>query len=142
MPPIHSDLIYITKEIYQPLGIISHSVTPESESAEYGAEHAIISDKRVMLRVAKITPTKAGQFVTFWKRIGNGPIIPYDIDDAFNLLIISVRKDNQQGQFIFPKSVLLEKGLLSRNEIDGKRALRLYPAWDIPESKQVQTTQQ
>lgn len=55
---------------------------------------------RIKFRVAKITPTKVGLFVTFWKRIGAGPILPYDLSDPFDFLIISVRNEKHLGKFI------------------------------------------
>ena len=41
---------------------------PEAESVDYGACRAELDGKRLVLRVAKTTPTKTGQFVTIWKR--------------------------------------------------------------------------
>src|SRR5258708_5952015 len=84
----------------------------------------------IRFRVAKITPTKIGQFVTLWKRIGNGPTQPYDTSDTVDFFIISTRKDDHFGQFVFPKSVLSEQGILSINGKGGKRGIRVYPPWD------------
>jgi hypothetical protein len=41
-----------------------------------------------------------------------------------------VRASNHFGYFIFPKTVLCEKGIVSKNKKDGKRAMRIYPSWD------------
>jgi MepB protein len=41
----------------------------------------LLNGLRVQYRVAKITPTKVGQFVTLWKRVGRGPIQPFDLSD-------------------------------------------------------------
>ena len=57
------------------------------------------------------------------------------------MVIISVRKENNFGQFIFPKAVLLEKGIFSTSTKEGKRATRVYPPWDVTTSKQAQKTQ-
>lgn len=46
------------------------------------------------------------------------------------------------GIFIFPKSVLMQKGILSKNSKGGKRALRVYPSWDVAENKQAKKTQE
>lgn len=113
----------------------------EKESTEYGACILEINSLQARFRVAKITPTKVGQFVTLWKRIENGPIQPYDIDDAIDLFIILVSKDDCLGQFIFPKSILYKHGILSHNNIGGKRAIRIYPPWDLTESKRAKNTQ-
>lgn len=77
----------------------------------------------------------------FWKRDARGLSVPYDVTDSFDILIVRVRTANNFGQFIFPKQVLLEQKLLSPNGRGGKRALRIYPPWDIAESKQAKRTQ-
>lgn len=55
--------------------------------------------------------------------------------------MISVRNDEHFGQFVFPKSILCEKGFVSSEGKDGKRAMRVYPPWDTTESKQAKETQ-
>ena len=94
-----------------------------------------------MYRRAKITPTKTGQFVTLWKRTKNGPIQPFDSNDEIDLVVIDTPSANRLGQFVFPKGVLLEKGVLSNDRKEGKRGFRVYPPWDIATSKQAQKTQ-
>jgi hypothetical protein len=37
---------------------------------------------------------------------------------------------------------LFSKGVFSGNNKDGKRAIRVYPPWDVTTSKQAQQTQQ
>lgn len=112
----------------------------EPESKEYGACIFYLNGLSVCFRVAKITPTKTGQFVTLWKRINQGPIQPFDNLDPIDLFIIITRKENQFGLFIFPKSVLIIKEIVSDKK-EGKRAIRVYPPWDITTSKQAQKTQ-
>lgn len=112
----------------------------ELESAEYGACRFILNNSNILFRTAKITPTKTGQFVTLWKRINQGPIQPFDSTDLIDLFLISVRKENHFGLFIFPKSVLMAKEIISDKK-EGKRAIRVYPPWDITTSKQAQKTQ-
>ena len=129
------------KYIYEPLGWQSSNVKEESESQEYGACSFELNGKKIIFRAAKITPTKIGQFVTFWKRIGKGSIMPYDCADAFDFFVISVRNKNRFGQFVFPKDVLYEKGIISKNGIGGKRAIRVYPIWDIANNPQAKKTQ-
>ena len=45
-------------------------------------------------------------------------------------------KSENFGQFIFPKSVLVAKGIISQNEKGGKRGIRVYAPWDKPINKQ------
>ncbi|SDG66963.1 MepB family protein [Janthinobacterium sp. YR213] len=117
---------------------------PEAESADYGACRAELHGKRLVLRVAKTTPTKTGQFVTVWKRPHpDADIAPLDEVDPVDVVIIAVADDDgaRHGFFIFPRSVLLERGVMSRASQGGKRALRVYPPWCVPESIQAQRTQ-
>lgn len=115
---------------------------PEAESAEYGACRAELHGKRLVLRVAKTTPTKTGQFVTVWKRPHPGAeIAPLDEADPVDAVIIAVSDGMQHGFFIFSRAVLIERGVMSRAGAGGKRALRVYPPWCAPESIQAQRTQ-
>lgn len=98
------------------------------------------SDKTIH-RTANITPKKIGQFVSIWKRNQEGITVPYEISDDFDFMIISTKKDNKAGQFIFPKAALLEQGIISTENKEGKRGIRVYPPWDTPENKQAIKTQ-
>lgn len=137
----HPDLLIAQKLLYGPLGITCNNLICKAESQEYSACEFQINSYAIKFRVGKITPTKTGQFVTFWKRIGSGPIIPYDRADQFDFLVVSVRMDDLLGQFIFPKIVLYEKGLISKEDKGGKRAMRIYPPWNIADNKQAEITQ-
>lgn len=136
-----NDLQLIEQQVYKPNGYIIRNLKAEHESQEYGAAEFTLDNLRIKFRAAKITPTKIGQFVTFWKRPGKGPISPYSDKDPFDLLIVSVRSENHFGQFIFPKRVLCEKGIVSTEEKEGKRAMRVYPAWDAADNPQAKRTQ-
>jgi len=115
-------------------------VVVEPESSEYGSCTFILNNLKILFRTAKITPTKTGQFVTLWKRINQGLIQPFDNTDPIDLFMISVRKDNHFGLFVFPKEVLITKEIVSDKK-EGKRAIRVYPPWDVTTSKQAQKTQ-
>jgi len=138
---IHPDFLAAQELIYQPLGLHFHSIIPEKESQEYGACTFVMDGKNIQFRVAKTTPTKNGQFVTLWKRIENGPILPFDMADAVDLFIVSVRTPTHFGHFVFPKELLWHKGYVSKDGKGGKRAMRVYPPWDVPTSVQAQKTQ-
>ncbi|ALM47759.1 hypothetical protein AMR72_01885 [Flavobacterium psychrophilum] len=133
---------FLTKSlVYDRCGFLFENPAAEKESTEYDAFTFDLNGSKVLFRSAKITPKKTGQFVTLWKRLGDGPIMPYDATDAIDLVIISVRSDNHYGQFIFPKSILLKKGIFTTACKDGKRAIRVYPFWDITENVQAKKTQ-
>lgn len=139
---IHKDLLEAKELLYDTCNLECTQPIAEAESADYGAFTFNINKQAVIYRVAKITPTKVGQFVTLWKRSDKGPIAPFEITDPIDLFIISTRNGSHFGQFIFPKSVLHQKGILSDDKKEGKRAIRVYPPWDSTTSKQAQKTQQ
>ncbi len=114
----------------------------ERESQEYKACTFNIYNRKIISRKAKITPKKIGQFVTLWQRNENGITQPFHEDTAFDFCVITVKKDTLLGQFIFPKSILIKKGILTTPQKEGKRGFRVYPLWDTPTSKQAQKTQQ
>jgi hypothetical protein len=138
---LHEDYILAKKLIYDRCNFECTPPVKEEESADYGASVFKLNSLAIRFRVAKITPTKIGQFVTLWKRIGDGPIMPFDVRDPIDLFIISTRKDENFGQFVFPKSILCKHGVLTNNGKEGKRAIRVYPPWDKTSSKQAQKTQ-
>src|SRR5476651_865530 len=96
---IHSDLLAAQKLAYEPGGFVYKNVIQEAESQEYSACEFEMNNKIIKFRVAKITPTKIGQFVTFWKRIGSGPIQPHDLEGPFDFFVVSVRSGKHYGQF-------------------------------------------
>jgi hypothetical protein len=138
---IHSDLLVTKDLVYNTCGFECSQPHLEAQNAEYGAYVFNLNSLFIRFRVARITPTKLGQFVTLWERIGNLPIQPYDISDPADFFVISTRKGNTFGQFIFPKSVLCDQDIVSNKGKGGKRAIRVYPPWDNPTSRQAQKTQ-
>lgn len=138
---LHPDLLLAEDLGYKPSGLILQNLKIENESADYGAAEFTINHHSIKFRVGKITPTKVGQFVTFWKRIGKGPISPYEFTDPFDFLVVNVRTEEHFGQFIFPKAVLCEKGIVSCDGKEGKRAMRIYPSWDKADNSQAKKTQ-
>lgn len=142
MIAIPNFLYKTNKLVFNKLGLEIKSVYLEKESTDYNACQLLLNEKKALFRTAKITPTKTGQFVTLWKRIPKGPIAPFTIEDNFDLVIINTETENHFGQFVFPKSILIEKGIFSTALKEGKRAIRVYPPWDKTTSKQAQQTQQ
>jgi len=138
---VHPDLLVAQKLAYETHGLLCTNLAQEAESQEYGACTFDINRKRITFRVAKITPTKIGQFVTLWKRVKNSPIMPFDMADPIDFFVVSVRNNQNFGQFIFPKNILWQKGFVSQEGNGGKRAMRIYPPWDMPNSPQAQKTQ-
>ncbi|MBD7984244.1 MepB family protein [Sporosarcina sp. Sa2YVA2] len=143
MKDFYEALTYVSKMIYEPNDLLVSSVQEEKQNSKYAAGTFKISSRTVRFRVANITPTKTGQFVAFWEKDENNINQPYSYEEAPELLIITTFKNvSEFGQFIFPKEILLKKNILSSNSTKGKMALRVYPSWDSPPSKQAIKTQE
>ncbi|MDI5951135.1 MepB family protein [Flavobacterium yafengii] len=138
---IPENLIETKELVFDKCGFELRNLEIEKESTEYSACKFDLNTVKILFRVSKITPTKIGQFVTFWKRSENGPIEPYAVSDAIDFFVINTKSNDKFGQFIFPKSVLSQQGIISINLKEGKRGIRVYPPWDLTISKQAQKTQ-
>ncbi|MCU4164116.1 MepB family protein [Carboxylicivirga caseinilyticus] len=136
------NLSQIKTDIYDKHSLTITNFITEKESKEYDACRFQLNGRHIISRSAKITTKKNGQFVTFWKRINNSPIQPFNCNDKFDYLIVNTRMNKKLGQFVFPKSVLIDKGIISTEKREGKRAFRVYPKWDVAKSKQAQLSQQ
>lgn len=136
------ELEFIDKSIFKSCGFAISNLNVEKEGQAYFAHSLELNRLKIKLRIAKITPTKAGQFVTLWQRNSEGITEPYSIDSEFDFCVVITRKEANLGVFIFPKRVLYENGVLSDTLRDGKRAIRVYPSWDKTASKQANKTQQ
>lgn len=136
-----TDFKLIQEQVYNKCGIKLSNLKLNPESREYGACSFELNGQKVEHRTSKITPTKLGQFVTIWKRNKDGITEPFDILDTINFVIITTKSCDKLGQFIFPKLVLAEKGIISQKGKVGKRGIRVYPPWDFPTSKQAVKTQ-
>ncbi|WP_078857692.1 MULTISPECIES: MepB family protein [Streptomyces] len=140
-PRIPDDLLRARALVYDPGGFTCSPAVPEAESADYGACGFTLDGLSVRFRVARTTPTKAGQFVTVWKRSASGPIQPYDAADPVDLFVVSSREGDRFGQFVFPREVLRERDIVSTNGAGGKRAFRVYPPWVTTTGRQAGRTQ-
>jgi hypothetical protein len=138
---IHSDLKAVKELVYDKCGFDLSNLKQNLESVEYGACSFKLNGKTIQYRVSKITPKKTGQFVAIWKRNKNGITEPFDISDDLDFIIIISKSGDNFGQFVFPKSVLADKGIITRNGKEGKRGIRVYPPWDITTNKQADKTQ-
>ena len=128
-------------DVYDVCGLLISNFKIESESKEYDACRFDLNGFKIVSRNAKRTPKKVGQFVTFWKRNSSGIIEPLNETDSIDFYIITIQTENRMGQFVFPKSLLIRKGIISTNEKEGKRGFRVYTSWDNVKSKQAENTQ-
>lgn len=137
-----TNLQAVKKLVYNSNGFVMTNLKVDTESIAYDACNFSLDNLILIHRTSKITPTKSGQFVTLWKRNNKGITIPFDSKDPFDFIVITAKNDNQLGQFIFPKSLLINKGIISHNGKSGKRGIRVYPPWTLTSNKQATITQQ
>ncbi|MGE5106589.1 MAG: MepB family protein [Sphingobacteriales bacterium] len=137
---MHNELCIAKILVYDKCGFDFTELVTEDESQEYGASTFRLNRMKVKFRISKITPTKTGQFVTIWKRNQEGITQPLDLTDEIDFVVISSRNGDNFGQFIFSKSLLLDKGIMTANK-EGKRGIRVYPPWDTASNKQAEKTQ-
>jgi len=133
---------FINEKVYATCGLTLLNYEKETEGNEYAACRFQLSKWDIIYRNAKITPKKTGQFVTFWKRNENGVTAPLSDKDLFDFYIITVSVNDTIGQFVFPKVILIDKGIISTSKKEGKRGFRVYPPWDTATNKQAVKTQQ
>ena len=131
----------IKKEVYDKCGFILSDFKADPESIAYNACSFYLNERKILYRNAKVTPKKSGQFVTFWKRSKKGPIEPFNMNDPIDFYVVTVKTDNKLGQFVFPKSILITKGIISTDKKEGKRAFRVYPIWHNEGNAQAKRTQ-
>lgn len=141
VPEAPAELQATILQVFEPLGWIVSALRREPESAEYAAWVFEVNGAEVRFRQARTTPAKAGQFVTIWARVPAGPIRPFDMADPVALFIVSVCSGEEAGQFVFSKVELQRQGVVSRDGIGGKRAIRVYPPWDVAPNRHAQRSQ-
>lgn len=141
MNKFYKTLTYVNEIFYQPNHLTIKNIQDENQNSDYGAGIFQLHSKTVRFRVAKTTPTKIGQFVAFWEKDENNKNQAFSYEDATDLLIINTFTNNNFGQFVFPKEVLVRQGILKTATAKGKMAIRVYPSWDNPTSKQAIATQ-
>lgn len=134
---------YINEVFYEPNHLTVKDIQEETQNSEYGAGVFQLNCTSVRFRVAKITPTKIGQFVAFWAKDATNKNQAFSVENAPDLLVINTFSNDQQyfGQFVFPKDVLVKHNILKTTTTKGKMAMRVYPSWDTPTSKQAIATQ-
>ncbi|WP_418262664.1 MepB family protein [Flavobacterium faecale] len=138
---MYLELQLLNEILFKPLKFELSNIKEELEGQDYFAHTFQIGKHKAKFRTAKITPTKTGHFVTLWKRNPQGITESHSILDDFDFYIITTRQKNNFGIFIFHKTVLHEKRILSDDSRDGKRGFRVYPSWDNTSNKQAQKTQ-
>jgi len=121
---------------------------PTPESKRYSGLIFSLDGKKCIYRKANITPERPGAFVALWKRPSPMNLIndehqkPIPLtSDELDYLFIQVEQPAdfcgevgtehfpQVGLFIFPVSLLMEKGVIASITKKGKTGFRVFPPW-------------
>lgn len=138
---MHAELNKVVELITKAVNLQMTNLENDKECAEYFGFNFKLGHLNCKFRKAKITPKKVGQFVTLWRRNGENKTEPFHENDSFNFYIIATYQKESCGFFIFPKTLLVDKHILTNQKKEGKRGFRVYPQWTITTNKQAQTTQ-
>ncbi|CFO17471.1 mepB family protein [Staphylococcus aureus] len=104
-------------------------LTEEKYNQDYEALTFSFKEETYQSRLAKKTPTKAGYFVACWTKDENNCNQSYSKEAFADYLMIIVIDEELSGYFLFPRELLVEKGILTTFEHKGKMAFRVYPKW-------------
>jgi hypothetical protein len=118
---------------------------PVPESIKYEGLIFALNDWDIIYRKGKVTPDRPGAFLAVWRRpiksnINSNKPVPF-IFDELDYLFVQVEKrsneidgknlDNRskKGMFIFPVSLLIDKGIVASSKSKGKTGFRVFPPW-------------
>ena len=101
---------------------------PEAQNSDYESGVAEIDGGTWHLRTARITPTKPGAFLAFWRRDETGETAPFAADAVGAGLIVLVEQAGRRGAFRFTAEHLSALGITAGPR-PGKRGFRVYPGW-------------
>ena len=116
---------------------------PIPESSKYEALNFSINDMSIVYRKGKVTSDRPGAFLAVWKRANseNGnvnkpiPLTSSELDYLFiqveshSNILEELEPKRKYGMFIFPVSLLIEKGIVSSSKSKGKTGFRIFPPW-------------
>jgi len=142
MNDFYKALTYVNESFYKPNHLTINDIHEEVQNSDYGGGMFQLNSKSIRFRVAKITPNKIGQFVAFWEKDKNNKNQAFSYEKATDLLVINTfTSNNNFGQFVFPKEVLVKQNILKTDTTKGKMGIRVYPSWENTTSKQAIKTQ-
>ena len=117
---------------------------PVPESSKYDGLIFSLDDKCFVYRKGKITPDRPGAFLAVWQRppldqVNNKPV-PLQSNEL-DYLVVQVESHStmatnpelvnysKSGMFVFPVSLLIDKGIVSSSTSKGKTGFRVFPPW-------------
>lgn len=137
---------YVSISFFNEIPLFDHNFSLikhefEQWNQEYEAFNFEFNGVEFKSRLAKKTPKKVGYFVAFWRKNENGKNRAFNFDESKDKLIINILDKSKKGQFVFPKDLLVKKGIISSEKYKGKMAIRVYPSWEQNLNKTAVNTQ-
>jgi len=105
------------------------------QNSKYEALEFSIDGKKILYRKGNVTPDRPGNFLSIWKRPDENSTdprrtMPYEEHDLDYLFVeVSDCDISKRGIYIFPLTVLVNKGVVTSNKAKGKMAFRVFPPW-------------
>lgn len=130
-------LDHLKKHSFEPITNLKKDIDAQA----YNGIQFYWGSKKVVFRKAKLTPKKAGLFVTLWHRNEHQKSVPFGPQDDLDYLFVVVEEHNKKGIFFFPRTALVQLNIVSTPQQSGKRGFRIYPSWATSLNRQAQKTQ-
>jgi hypothetical protein len=111
----YNALSYVDKLLYAPNNLTITAIQEEAQNCEYSAGIFQLNSKSIRFRVAKITPTKIGQFVAFWEKDQDNKNQAFSYEKATDLKQPLQKKKWQLGFILDGKFLLANKLSKHRN---------------------------
>ena len=121
------------------------ALDPVPESSKYEALVFSLNHRNIVYRKGKVTPDRPGAFLAVWQRppvgnLGGNKPIPLTSNELDYLFVQVESHSNiatkdilesrpMHGIFIFPVSLLIDKGIVSSSKSKGKTGFRVFPPW-------------
>jgi hypothetical protein len=116
---------------------------PVPESSKYEGLIFGLNHKNIVYRKGNVTSDRPGAFLAVWQRPVSGglhdnkpiPLTSNELDYLFIQVERHVSANEKlehslkHGMFIFPASLLIEKGILCSVKNKGKTGFRVFPPW-------------
>lgn len=122
-------------------GISLRNFQEESQNIEYEGCTFSLKNRTFRNRLAKKTPKKQGYFVVFWEKDAQNQNQAYSVAESLDITIVTIIDQEKRGQFLFPRAILQQKGILRSESQKGKMGIRVYPTWELELNKNAQQTQ-
>jgi hypothetical protein len=143
-----NELEHLITKVFVPAG---HTITKKieldsvPESVKYEALVFSLDNKNIVYRKGRVTPDRPGAYLAIWQRpyspnMNGSKPIPIRCNEIDYLFVQVTRhcggidneesiQDSNSGIFIFPVSLLIEKGIVSSEKSRGKTGFRVFPPW-------------